>query len=290
MDQALKQRLVGATVLILLGVILLPMLLSGQPEFSNETRSIEVPDRPPSLSIETRRFPVGDGPTDQPSKVPEPQAREVEPEPLAPAEPAVTQIPVTPQQSEPEAGTDKPARPESVSPASEQSGRYLVQVVSLSNARNANQLSEMLVQDGLPVVMDTMVSNGGTLHRVRLGPYDDIESAQSAIAEVGELRSDLKPRIIDLRPDENAPVTEPSDPLVRWVVQVGSYSVQTNAEQLLARLRLAGFTAYSDAVSDQRGTLHKVRVGPVLERQSAIKQQERLRNELELDGTVMSVD
>lgn len=290
MDQALKQRLVGATVLILLGVILLPMLLSGQPEFSNEPRSIQVPERPPSLSIETRRFPVGDGPIDQPSRVPEPQTREVESEPLARAESAVTQTPVTPQRAEPEVGTGKPARFEPVSPVSEQSGRYLVQVVSLSNARNADQLSQMLMQQGLPVVMDTVVSNGGTLHRVRLGPYHDIESAQSAITVVGELRSDLKPRIIDLRPDENAPVTEPSDPMVRWVVQVGSYSVQANAEQLLARLRLAGFTAYSDAVSDQRGTLHKVRVGPVLERQSAVKQQDSLRKELELEGTVMSVD
>ena len=51
MDQALKQRLVGATVLIILAVILLPMLLSGQPELQNESRRIELPDKPVIKSL-----------------------------------------------------------------------------------------------------------------------------------------------------------------------------------------------------------------------------------------------
>ena len=71
MDQALKQRLVGATVLIILAVILLPMLLSGQPELQNESRRIELPDKPPELSIDTRRFPIGQQDSAQPSRVPE---------------------------------------------------------------------------------------------------------------------------------------------------------------------------------------------------------------------------
>ena len=60
MDKALKQRLVGASVLIILAVIVLPMLLSGRSEtLKQESRQIELPAKPDELSIETRRFPVG---------------------------------------------------------------------------------------------------------------------------------------------------------------------------------------------------------------------------------------
>ena len=60
MDKALKQRLVGATVLIILAVIVLPMLLSGRSDtLKQESRQIELPTKPDELSIETRRFPVG---------------------------------------------------------------------------------------------------------------------------------------------------------------------------------------------------------------------------------------
>ena len=60
MDKALKQRLVGAIVLIIFAVIVLPMLLSGRSDtLKQESREIEVPPRPDELSLETRRFPVG---------------------------------------------------------------------------------------------------------------------------------------------------------------------------------------------------------------------------------------
>ncbi len=60
MDKALKQRLVGASVLIILAVIVLPMLLSGRSDrLKQESSQIELPPKPDELSIETRRFPVG---------------------------------------------------------------------------------------------------------------------------------------------------------------------------------------------------------------------------------------
>ena len=61
MDKALKQRLVGASVLIALAVIVLPMLLSGRPEGGKqETQKIELPPQPSELSFETRRYPIGE--------------------------------------------------------------------------------------------------------------------------------------------------------------------------------------------------------------------------------------
>ena len=69
MDKALKQRMVGASVLIALAVIVLPMLLGGRPEGENQqTRKIELPAQPPELSFETRRYPIGEQDPEQQAK------------------------------------------------------------------------------------------------------------------------------------------------------------------------------------------------------------------------------
>ena len=65
MDIALKQRLVGATILIALAVIFLPLLLDGDNHDGQSTQPIEIPERP-DVNFQTRRLPVGDhGQTDQ---------------------------------------------------------------------------------------------------------------------------------------------------------------------------------------------------------------------------------
>ena len=52
MDRALKQRLVGASVLIALAVIVLPMLLGGRSEgVSGESSKIEIPAKPSELEL-----------------------------------------------------------------------------------------------------------------------------------------------------------------------------------------------------------------------------------------------
>ena len=306
MDQALKQRLTGATVLIILGVVLLPMLLSGQPDLQNEPRKITVPDKPPELSFETRRFPVG-----QPPTPPETDADlALEPRPAIPAvDPAairaeaaaragsagemavgegdstgaVADEPVT---STPATG----AADREQDRAEQRTGRYLVQVASFSNTSNANHLASVLRENGLPVVMDTVETNAGTLHRVRLGPYDAVAAANGAMQQIEALMSDLNPRVVDLRPDEGATVTDPSDPLVRWVVQAGSFAERENAQVLVDELQSAGFSAYIATVRGNGATAHKVRVGPLVERPAAVEVAADLRSRMGIEGYVMSVD
>jgi len=94
MDKALKQRLVGASVLIALAVVVLPMLLGGRPEGgTQETQKIEIPPQPPELSFETRRYPIG-------QQTPKNQGASQGDEPdetvtqlPAPRKPAVTPVP-----------------------------------------------------------------------------------------------------------------------------------------------------------------------------------------------------
>ena len=122
----------------------------------------------------------------------------------------------------------------------------------------------------MPVLMDNVETNAGILHRVRVGPFDQAEEADRAVAAIRARIPDLNPRVMDLRPDESAPVTVPSDPLLRWVVQVGSFGEAVNAEKLVYRLRDAGYRASSVTVTSATGTVYIVRVGPEIERQNAV--------------------
>ena len=63
-----------------------------------------------------------------------------------------------------------------------------------------------------------------------------------------------------------------------------------NARSLVEKLRSAGFSAYSVTVKNAAATRYKVRVGPELERQSAVNVAAEIRAKMDLDGIVMVGD
>ncbi|MDX2427628.1 MAG: SPOR domain-containing protein [Xanthomonadales bacterium] len=336
MDKALKQRLVGASVLIILAVIVLPMLLSGRSDrLKHESNQIELPPKPEELSIKTRRFPVGipnkpssaakqvaddagealslespptDGPelasvnTETEIPVPQPETDMVEAqEPgtdvdgvtTSGLEPVEEQAPADTVVKSPEVTsiTLSSGKPESLDliqavKGSEAASRYLVQVASFSNERNANVLADLLEAENLPVLMDVVDRPAGRMYRVRVGPYAKRSEADSLVSSLSAKMTDLTPRVLDLRPDESAPVSTPSDPLVRWVVQVGSFSQEKSAKDLVAKLRLAGLSAFSEKVSSSAGTTYKVRIGPELDRDKATELVRKVKSEHNLDAFV----
>ena len=326
MDKALKQRLVGASVLIILAVIVLPMLLSGRSEtLKQESRQIELPAKPDELSFETRRFPVGipkaathEIDTQEPVQAAEIDLAPAEvetPEPLPQQEAETQEPPVSVAETTDSSGleasdttTDSPAnvelapppvtsitlnsgRPENLdapkpAEASSETPRYLVQVGSFSSEKNANALASQLRADNLPVLMDVVERTAGRLHRVRVGPYAERAEADAVVSSLRSKTKDLTPRVLDLRPAESAPVSKPSDPLVRWVVQVGSFSSSKSAEALVAELRLAGLTAFSEKVSSANGTAYKVRLGPEIDRDKAAALAQKVKAQHNLDGFV----
>ncbi len=294
MDTALKQRLVGASVLIAFAVVVLPMLLGGRPDDSNpESQKIELPPQPAELDFETRRYPIGD------KKSPAPRKQETAPpkplpSPKLSGEPApdVTQeAPGQENPAEPQPEPDPIRLPgtEAVT-ASSDSGRYVVQVASFGAADNARRLSETLRSYGYDVRVDTVKSDVGTLHRVRVGPYAGENDANGVVSKLQSQVAGIKPRVMDLQPEKVAQVTKPSDPLVRWVVQVGSFSNAANADKLVARLKLESLTAYKEQVSSSGKVIYRVRVGPFLEREEALRADTLVRERLAIDGVVMSAD
>ncbi len=306
MDTALRQRLVGASVLIALAVVVLPMLLGGRPDNEEPAlKQIELPQQTPGLDFETRRYPVGQA--DQPR--PElPTQNDPKPLPSPRTAPVITPAPATdvlaedlaaeippsqveiggspPPKDVPPAATPAPQR----DPVTNNSGRYVVQVASFGARDNANRLSKTLGGYGYAVLLDTVKSDVGTLHRVRVGPFDSDSEARTVVKIIQNQVKDVKPRVMDLQPEKASQVTRPSDPLVRWVVQVGSFSSAANADKLVARLRLESLSAYKEQVSSAGSTIYRVRVGPFLEREEAIRVDTLINDRLSIDGVVMSAN
>jgi len=329
MDIALKQRLVGAIVLIALAVVVLPMLLGGRPEDgAEEAQTIELPPQPSELDFETRRFPVGEtGRITQSTRdeagreiadgnLPLPQAEpgaqteggpesaggpgelshvEVEPRNFQDAMQEQAEAPASANDeaagaADEVASTPPPAAVSSPKPADVSGGRYVVQVASFGSVGNARRLTETLRGSGYSVLSDTVSAEVGTLHRVRVGPYSNETEAKAAVSQLTRLLPDVKPRIVDLQPDQAAQVTTPTDPLVRWVVQLGSFSSTGNADKLVERVRAEGLSAYKEAVSSSGSTIYRVRVGPYVEREEAIRADGLIADRLSIDGVVMSAD
>ena len=286
MDTALKQRLVGASVLIALAVVVLPMLLGGRPDGdAPESQKIGLPPQPSELDFETRRYPIGE-------QVPKPQADRSEAvvKPLPTPDPVVESIPDREALPSIEIAEEPPVEVIPLETQPEDTGRYIVQVASFGAVDNAKRLSEALRSYGYSVKTDTVKSDVGTLHRVRVGPYGTESEANGVVSRLQTQVGDIKPRVMDLQPEKVAQVTRPSDPLVRWVVQVGSFSNAANADKLVARLRLDSMTAYKEEISSSGSTIYRVRVGPFLEREEAIRVDKQIMERMSIDGVVMSAD
>lgn len=336
MDKALKQRLVGASVLIALAVIILPMLLGGRPENGvQQTEKIELPARPDGVAFETRRFPLADEgttPQKQPDSAPPDEQQDlaaedpIDPKPVN-TEPAKQPAPEQPEESASAAGEDgaqaateasvsnpvlesspsitpveipaaeKVDRPLTVEapqdPPTKQSsaGRFAVQVASLGSAANAKKLQADLEARGFTVISDRIESDVGSLNRVRVGPFGSEAEAAAAVKKIQSQVAGVSPRLVDLDPSSSTQDTNPSDPLVRWVVQLGSFTEDLNAENLVKQVRALGLSAYSEKVTSSAGTsVNRVRVGPFLRREDATSAQQKLASDLNINGVVMSAD
>jgi len=59
-------------------------------------------------------------------------------------------------------------------------------VASFGSIANANRLSGQLRDDDFPILVDAVKSDAGTLHRVRVGPQKDRESAEAIAAQLAK--------------------------------------------------------------------------------------------------------
>ena len=324
MDPMLQKRLIGASVLILLAIIFVPMLLDGSDQAGSDTLPLIIPE-PPERDFETRVIPldtaadtapasvaeaIGVAP-DEPASSVEPGAVPANPDALATvdtqaptrvdavsgdavspvATPAAAPVPPTAEVKAPEPAPVAPtpvASPPAATTAA--SGRFLVGLGSYSNTANANALATQLRAAGYAVLTDTLALNGQNATRLRIGPYATRGQAEAARLAVKQLRADLPAAIseVDDTPAADAPATARSAATAQvWAVQIGAFKVETEANTKRDQLRQAGFAAFVEKINAEAGLLWRVRIGPENQRADADAVKAGVKRRFGIDGIVV---
>jgi len=188
MDVLLKQRLVGAIVLVALGVIFIPILLEGPnqtlvPEMDGiptpETHAPELPLKPfpPVGELEqAERAVVTDATAEgTPDAIQPPETRK-------PLEVESTPAPVVVTPPKPLKPPVKAEKPATIVPA----GSWVVQVVSLSNKANALALRDKLRKGSFSTQIEQVRVDGKTHFRVRVGPFLERTEADLARRQIAD--------------------------------------------------------------------------------------------------------
>jgi DedD protein len=88
------------------------------------------------------------------------------------------------------------------------------------------------------------------------------------------------------QPPANPPAAA-SDETQGWVVQLGSFSNQKNADELEAQLQNKAYRVFVEKISQDGQTVYRVRVGPQRQRADAEAIRDKLARELQLKAMVL---
>lgn len=203
MERRLKERLIGAAVLVMAAVIFIPMILDDSSRNDSAITETNIPQRPDadftSRVVPLKESDLGQGAGQEqdakqeapPAPVEEtkagpPPPQETEKPPAKPIEkPAAAPAPerkspaankVAPAPEEKSATADKAATGQggktAAAPSKETRGltAWVVQVGSFSSEENARRLLKKLQDGGYPAFVEPVKQNSETVYRVRVGP------------------------------------------------------------------------------------------------------------------------
>lgn len=178
METAVKERLVGAVVLVGLFVALVPEMLSGprregaghSASTDGAVRTFTIDLAPPATSPEAEAAePAGEGAeTESP-----PAAAAVEPSPPRPGASAATQ----PEPSPPTVVTARSDSPPA-GPATVDTG-WAVQLGSFASRENAERLAAEIRRGGYRAFVSRFEAGSRVRYRVRVGPEQDRSQAEA---------------------------------------------------------------------------------------------------------------
>ena len=333
MDTSLKQRLIGAIVLVALAVIFLPMLVTGPARNSTaDSVPLEVPGAPANAQFETRELPLA-----------------------APAGGNSGLGGAAPLQ---EAATGAPPVVDT-SPAVA-AGDFAVSFGAYASKADADAVIAHLKGAQLPGFSEQTTISGKQAWRVRVGPFADRAQAESARLQAVKIRSDVRAEVVTLDAAADSPaaataaapapaaaattaplagnpvqtqtlpapapsaatpppapaaetkavaakaepkpaakpaatpaaapeVKAPAAPAasgVGFAVQLGAFAQAADANALRDKARAAGFSAIVDQVRTDKGTLSRVRVGPVASRAEADQLKAQVASRIGVAGMV----
>ena len=309
MDLSLKQRLLGAAVLIALAVIFVPMFLSGSAprkademqvsnlaippapdrEFQNRVLTVDPAKAAPAATappagdtvaaVDTSTAPVPAAPATTPAPSPspaaiKPDATVTKPAPATPSPAPVKDVAV--------------AKPD---PGQAASGRYYVNLGVYANAKNAQDLVASLKKGGFAASTEASEAQGKPASRVRVGPFADRAAAEAARLRIKQQHPAVPGSVAAFADDAKADAPVAAIAPTRagaWAVQLGALKTVEDANKLRDRVKGAGFVAFVDKVEANGATLWRVRAGPEVDRAAAEKLRAGIKDKLKLDGMIVT--
>jgi len=165
-----RRRLIGAALLLLGAVIVLPMLLDTVPRPVPDDITITVATPAPAVRAPLDKSPAVD------EKIAEPAPVSAEPAPVA--------VPSKVAKADTPAPTQKPAASLHGAVASAPADRFVVQVAALSTPAAADELRARLTRSGFGAYVEAVATGEGKLHRVRVGPFASRDDALRAAEQL----------------------------------------------------------------------------------------------------------
>ncbi|MGH8397379.1 MAG: SPOR domain-containing protein [Gammaproteobacteria bacterium] len=182
MQVGLKERLIGAAVLVILAVIIIPWVLKGgsapngtvtKPLTLPQATTAAAPQPAYRMDLNGPAAATGSMPAaaaSQTSAAGTTQAMAVNPV----VKPVSTQTPI------------QPAAQPSPSPVARAvtTGQWVVQAGSYGNESNARSVERKLTKHGYHAYISRYQKSGRTYYRVRVGPYQDKAAAERIVTKV----------------------------------------------------------------------------------------------------------
>ncbi|HTT07234.1 MAG TPA: SPOR domain-containing protein [Gammaproteobacteria bacterium] len=249
MDQILKQRLVGAVVLVSVGILFLPVLFEGVP--TPEEPRIETTNIPPKpeADFNSRIIPLESDATvtlPPPATPTETESPSASPPPATPA-PAPAATPP----SAPPVSTGSKTPDAAATPATPAAGK------PATAGKPAEKVAEKSVGGKKPLEQNQTDKSPP--------PAAPARTNKPGVAEKSEQRVGV----------------------TAWVVQLGSFGSEQNANELETRLKKEGYAAFVEKLYASDGQKFRVRIGPELVRAKAQEMRDKVEKDMNLKGIVV---
>jgi len=108
---------------------------------------------------------------------------------------------------------------------------------------------------------------------------EKIEANKEKSAEINSSRKENEVREAEIQANVG---------LSAWVVQLGSFSNEENAQSLNKKLRKAGYPAFVEPLNKNGQTSYRVRVGPEIKRSEAELLLKKLKDNMDMEGILVS--
>lgn len=180
MERKLKERIIGAVVLVVVVVLVVPIFLDGRtddgetvtetvilPGQSEQKMQTQVLDR-------NRSTPVPANSNNE--EAPKPQPETLQPKVVVQQQPEVSRPPAE-SRPDPEPVIQERA-------VASDTGMFAVQLGSFGSEENADKLAADLRKQGFAAFLSKLEASGKELHRVRVGPQANRKAAEAVAAKL----------------------------------------------------------------------------------------------------------